>query len=182
MTPRYTGPAIVLHWLMALLTLGLIPLGLYMADLPLSPQKLKLYSYHKWAGITVLALFVPRLCWRITHPAPPLPQDMSATQAKMAHTGHIALYVLMLAAPLSGWLMSSAHGFQTVWFGVWPLPDLIGKDPELAATLKLVHRFLNYALMVVVVGHILAALQHHFIHRNGLLLRMQPQHSRKTHA
>jgi cytochrome b561 len=171
---RYTRTAMLLHWLIALLILCLLALGIYMAGLPLSPQKLKLYSYHKWAGITVLTLVLLRVLWRLSHQPPPLPATQARWQQLAAHGGHIALYVLMLAAPLTGWLMSSALGFPVVWFGVLPLPDLIGKDKELGELLKLVHKFLNYSFLLLIAGHILAALKHQWFDRDGTLSRMLP--------
>jgi len=169
---RYSTPAIVLHWLMALLIFAGFPLGLYMVDLPLSPDKLKLYSYHKWIGITVLMLAAIRLSWRLTHTPPPLPARVAAWQRHASAIVHGLLYLLMIAIPLSGWLMSSAKGFQTVWFGVLPLPDLIGKDKALGELLAEVHKILNFTLLGLVVLHVGAALQHHFIERQPFLQRM----------
>ena len=80
----------------------------------------------------------------------------------------------MVAIPLSGWLMSSAKGFQTVWFGVLPIPDLVGKDAALGETLRAVHEYLNLTLIVVAIGHLAPALKHHFVDRDGQLLRMWP--------
>lgn len=171
---RYTRTAMLLHWLMAVLILGLFGLGIYMADLPLSPQKLKLYSYHKWAGITVLALALLRALWRIAHKPPLLPASQAHWQQLAAHAGHGLLYVLIFAAPLSGWLMSSALGFPVVWFGVLPLPDLLAKNKELGELLKLVHEYLNFAFLAVVIGHALAAVKHQWLDRDGTLDRMLP--------
>jgi cytochrome b561 len=171
---RYTRTAMLLHWLIAVLILGLFGLGIYMADLPLSPQKLKFYSYHKWAGITVLLLALVRIVWRLGHKPPPLPVSQPQWQQMAAHAGHGLLYVLLLAAPLTGWLMSSALGFSVVWFGVLPLPDLIDKNKELGETLKLVHRFLNYGFLALVIGHALAAIKHQWLDRDGTLSRMLP--------
>lgn len=171
---RYTRTAMLLHWLMAVLIIGLFGLGIYMADLPLSPQKLKFYSYHKWAGITVLVLALARLAWRIGHTPPPLPASQPQWQQFTAHAGHGFLYVLIFAAPLSGWMMSSALGFPVVWFGVLPLPDLIDKNKELGELLKLVHQYLNYAFLVVVAGHALVAIKHQWLDRDGTLSRMLP--------
>jgi cytochrome b561 len=171
---RYTRTAMSLHWLIALMLFGMFGFGLYMVELPLSPQKLKFYSYHKWAGVTVFLLVLARLAWRITHRPPALPADMPAWQVTAAKAGHHLLYLLMVIVPLSGWLMSSAKGFQTVWFGVLPLPDLLAKDEALGEALLLTHRLLNWFFMLVVAGHVLAALKHHFIDRDGLLLRMLP--------
>ena len=169
---RYSTPAVVLHWLVALLIFAGFPLGLYMVDLPLSPDKLKLYSYHKWIGITVLLLVAVRVSWRLTHVPPPLPASVAAWQRHASALVHGLLYVLMIAIPLSGWLMSSAKGFQTVWFGVLPLPDLIGKDKALGDQLAEVHKILNFTLLALVVLHVGAALQHHFIERQPFLQRM----------
>ena len=161
---------------MALMIFGLLALGFYMADLPLSPEKLKIYSWHKWAGVTVFLLALARLAWRITHVPPAMPWQMSRLQQLVAHAGHIALYVLMIAIPLSGWLMSSAKGFQTVWFGVLPIPDLIPKNKEVGDALKELHESLNILLIVVLLGHIAASLKHHFIDKDDVLTRMLPAH------
>lgn len=169
---RYSSPAIVLHWLMALLIFVTFPLGLYMTDLSLSPEKLKLYSYHKWIGITVLMLVTLRVVWRLTHTPPPLPDSVAGWQRRASQLVHGLLYLLMIAVPLSGWLMSSAEGFQTVWLGMLPLPDLIGKDKAMGVLLVEVHKGLSFTLLALVVMHVGAALQHHFIERQPFLQRM----------
>lgn len=172
---RYTRTAMSLHWLIALMLFGMFGFGLYMVELPLSPQKLKLYSYHKWAGVTVFLLVLVRLAWRATHTPPELPAGMPAWQVTAAKAGHHLLYLLMVIVPLSGWLMSSAKGFQTVWFGVLPLPDLLPKDEALGNALLLAHRLLNWFFMLVVAGHVGAALKHHWVDRDGLMQRMLPR-------
>jgi cytochrome b561 len=169
---RYSTPAVVLHWLVALLIFAAFPLGVYMHDLPLSPDKLKLYSYHKWIGVTVFLLVAVRLSWRLTHAPPLLPEGLPAWQRRASAIVHGLLYVLMIAIPLSGWLMSSAKGFQTVWFGVLPLPDLLEKDRELGDLLAGVHKALNFTLLALVILHVAAALKHHFIERQPFLQRM----------
>ncbi|CAK0747065.1 superoxide oxidase [Gammaproteobacteria bacterium] len=176
MNTPYTSTAKALHWLMAALLFGLLALGFYMHDLPLSPDKLKLYSWHKWAGVTAFLLVLFRLSWRMTHRPPTLPAAMPRLMQFVAHAGHLLLYVLMIAIPLSGWLMSSAKGFQTVYFGILPIPDLLGKDKELGELLTLVHKTLNLAFVVVIAGHIGAALKHHFIDKDDILTRMLPKH------
>jgi len=173
MNNTYTPVAKGLHWLMAVLILGLLALGIYMSDLPLSPQKLELYSWHKWFGVTVFLLLWLRLAWRVTHRPPALPETLSAPMRLAAHAGHAALYLLMLAIPLSGWLMSSAKGFQTVWFGVLPILDLLGRDRELGDLLQQVHKLLNLLLMLTLAGHVLAALWHHFVLKDDTLRRMR---------
>ncbi len=172
MSGRYTRPAMVLHWLMALLILSALPLGLYMSDLPLSPYKLKLFAWHKWIGITVLALWLPRVAWRITHRPPALPPGLPLWQERAAAITHGLLYLLMLAVPLTGWLMSSALGFTVVWLGVLPLPNLVAPDKALGATLKFVHSLLADGLMGLLALHLLAVLQHQLLLRDRLLWRM----------
>jgi cytochrome b561 len=142
-TVHYTSVAKTLHWLMAVLLFGLLALGFIMTDLPLSPQKLQLYSWHKWAGVTAFLLVLVRLTWRATHRPPSLPASMPPVMQLAAHAGHALLYGLMIAIPLSGWLMSSAKGFQTVWFGVLPIPDLLEKNQALGDLLQTVHLSLN---------------------------------------
>lgn len=180
MSAHYTTTAKGLHWLMALLIIGLIPLGMYMHELPLSPEKLQLYSWHKWLGVTVFVLLLVRVSWRLTHQPPALPWHMSKPEQLAAHAGHIVLYLLMLAIPVSGWLMSSAKGFQTVWFGVLPIPDLIGKDKELGHTLAELHELLSWMMVAVLIAHVGAALKHHFIDKDDVLTRMMLAHGSKT--
>lgn len=171
---RYTRTAIALHWLVALLLVGAFCVGLYMHDLPLSPMKLKIYSWHKWAGVTIFLLVTIRLAWRLGHRPPALPETMPRWQQVAAHGLHHALYLLMTVIPVSGWLMSSAKGFQTVWFGVLPLPDLVGKDEALGKLLETVHMGLNYLLLALVVAHVAAAVKHHLVDRDDVLARMLP--------
>lgn len=174
MTTRYTRTAIALHWLIALLILAAFPLGVVMHDLPLSPLKLRLISYHKWLGVTVFVLAVVRLAWRATHTPPPLPETVPGWQRRAAHGLHHLLYALLFAIPLSGWLMSSAKGFQTVYLGVLPLPDLVGKDKALGELLEEVHKMLNFGLLWLVLAHVAAALKHQYLDRDGVLARMLP--------
>jgi cytochrome b561 len=179
---RYTGTTIALHWLMAALILATFVVGLYMHDLPLSPTKLKIYSWHKWAGVTAFLLVLVRLAWRAGHAPPAMPATISAWQQRAAHVGHALLYLLMIAVPLSGWLMSSASGVQTVYFGVWPIPDLLGKDKALGKQLEEVHELLNFTMITLIVGHTVVALKHHFIDRDDVLLRMRPRFGRQQES
>ena len=177
---QYTATAKSLHWLMTILIFGLLALGFYMQGLPLSPDKLKFYSWHKWAGLTAFSLLLVRLFWRATHRPPALPASMPKLMQLAAHAGHFLLYALMIAIPISGWLMSSAKGFQTVWFGVLPIPDLLDKNKEMGDLLALVHKSLNLFFVAVLAGHIGAALKHHFIDRDDILTRMLPRHSKEN--
>jgi cytochrome b561 len=170
---RYTLTAIALHWLLALAIVATFALGLYMTSLSFSPTRLKLFNWHKWAGVGILALSALRLLWRLGH-RPPADLPMPAWQRRAAHLAHGLLYGLFFAVPLAGWAYSSAAGFPIVWFGVLPLPDFVPVDRELAELLKTLHHGLAYGLAAVVVLHVAGALKHHFIDRDGLLLRMRP--------
>ncbi len=162
MNQKYTRTAKSLHWLMALLLIGQLALGFYMSDLPLSPDKLQIYSWHKWAGVTLFMLVFFRIMWRLTHRTPDWPKSMSKLMQLAAHAGHFVLYALMFAIPLSGWLMSSARGIQTIYFKVLPIPDLLSKDKELAVFFGDMHSILSVLLVVVILGHVAAALKHHY--------------------
>ena len=176
--PHYTGVAIALHWLLALLLVAIFVVGLYMTELPFSLQRVKLYNYHKWAGVVVLTLSFLRLFWRLTHRPPELPANISASMPawqRGAHHGiHHALYALFFAVPLLGWAYSSTAGFPIVVLGVLPLPDFMPVDKALAAIIKPWHAYAAYALATLVLLHIAAALKHQFVDRDGLLVRMWP--------
>lgn len=168
---RYTPVAIVLHWLLALAIIGAFCMGVYMSDLPFSPTRLKLYNWHKWAGVTILALSALRLLWRLTH-RPPADAPMPVWQARAVHAVHLLLYVTFFAVPLTGWAMSSAKGYPIVWFGVLPLPDFVPKNAELGELLTQIHATLAWGLAALVLAHVAGALKHQFIDRDGLLSRM----------
>lgn len=170
---RYAAPAITLHWLIALLIVVAFAVGLKLWGLPLSPLKFKLIAWHKWLGVTILALVLVRIAVRAVCTVPPLPAHMGPIEQRIAHLGHLALYLLMLAVPLSGWAMSSAYGIPVVYLGVIALPPLLPADPQLAATVKDVHQLLNLLLALSVAGHVLVALKHHVLDRDRLLDRMR---------
>jgi cytochrome b561 len=175
---RYSTVAMVLHWVLGLGLVGMFAMGVYMHELPFSPWRLKLYNWHKWAGVTILALSVLRLVWRLTHRPPPLPvaveAAMPAWQRLAHHATHRALYALFFVVPLVGWAYSSAAGFPIVMFGVLPLPDFVPADKALAELIKPWHEITALALAGLVVLHVAAALKHQLIDRDGLLTRMWP--------
>jgi len=171
---KYGKPAIVFHWLTFILVLSLFPMGGLMKDMPISPEKLQLYSIHKWIGITVFLLTAFRLTWRATHPVPQLPTTMPAWQRSIAGAIHTVLYILLFAIPISGWLMSSAKGVQTVYLGLVPLPDLVSKDQALGELLGSLHDTFALTLGALVITHVAAALKHHLIDRDDVLPRMLP--------
>ncbi len=171
----YTTAAIGLHWIVAALIVGAFALGWTMTRIPgITPDKLRFFSWHKWIGVTLLGFALLRILWRLTHRAPPLPASMSAWQRCAAHAVHVALYALMVAIPVSGYLYSSAANVPVVYLGLIPLPRLIAPDPVLKVWLKSLHIALDYGLLVLVAGHVAAALKHQWIDRDGLLARMLP--------
>jgi cytochrome b561 len=171
---RYTTTAIALHWLIFTLVACGFSLAVYMVDLPLSPLKLKYFSWHKWIGVTLFLLALARLAWRLTHRAPALPADMRVWQRRAAVAMHALLYALIVVIPVTGWLYSSAAGLPTVYLGLVQLPDLLTKDKALAARLKDLHVVLNYTMLVLIISHVAAALKHHFVDRDDVLWRMLP--------
>ena len=170
---RYTYTAIALHWLTAGLIVVSVGLGIYMVGLKLSPLKLRLYSWHKWVGVTIFLLVVARLIWRAANALPP-PIANAKWQRAAAVINHWLLYVLLVCIPISGWLMSSAYGIPVVYFGVVPLPDLVGKNKELGDTLKTLHETLAFTMLALVAVHAVAALKHHLLDRDPVLYRMLP--------
>ena len=171
---RYGPVAQAAHWLTFLLVACVFLVGITMEDLPVSPDRVRLFSYHKWLGVTIFLVVALRLAWRWRHPPPPLPAAMPTWERHAARLMHVALYFLLFAVPLSGWLMSSAKGFQTVYFGVLPIPDLLAKDKPLGEELERLHWLLNKTLLMLALLHALAALKHHYVNRDDVLARMTP--------
>ncbi len=175
---RYTAVAIALHWLLGMAVLAMFAVGIYMTDLPFSPLRLKLYNWHKWAGVTFLVLTAVRLLWRLSHRPPALPLAIAVAmppwQARTYHATHHLFYILFFLVPLLGWSYSSAAGFPIVWFGQIALPDLLPVNKEWAEVIKPLHKLSALALMGLAVLHIGAAIKHQWLERDGLLLRMLP--------
>ena len=168
---HYTRTAVGLHWMIAALVLTALFMGWTMTEMAVSPQRLKVYNWHKWVGVTVLLLAVARLVWRFTH-RPPAMVAMPAWQRLAAQAGHGLLYLLLLVMPLSGWVYSNYSGYPVVYLGKVPLPNLVERNRELAATWLDVHVTLSITLAVLVGLHLLAVLHHQFILRDGTLRRM----------
>lgn len=173
-TPTRFGLFFVLmHWLIALLILAAFVLGIIMVDIPgLTPAKLRYFAWHKWLGVTVLALVAVRLLWRLTHPAPPYAEAMPRWQHNASRIVHGLLYVLMFAVPLSGYFYSLAAGVPVVYLTVLPLPVLMDADPVLKPVLKELHETLDWLLLGVVLVHLLAVLKHRLIDKDSVLSRM----------
>ena len=170
---RYGIVAQTLHWAIVVLLIVQVTLGMIADELPLGLEKLALLARHKSFGITILGLAVIRLAWRwIDRPPPPPP--MPRWQQLAANLNHWALYALLFAMPLSGWMMSSASNYPVSWFGIAQLPDLVLPDRSLKEQLEEVHELLATILISLALLHVAAALKHQFFDRDGLLFRMLP--------
>ncbi len=171
---HYGRLAMGLHWLTALLIVGSFTVGLSMVPMPLGRQKLQWFGWHKSIGITIFLLTCLRLAWRAGHGAPPPLSTMPPWQLRASRWVHVALYLLLVIIPLSGWVYSSSTGVQVVYLGLFPLPDLVPKDRILARALLTLHLTLNFTLFSLVCVHTAAALKHHFVDRDSVLARMLP--------
>ena len=181
---RYDNVAMTLHWLIAAAVIANIALGLYMGDLPRSdPMKFEIVQLHKSIGLTVLVLTLMRIAWRFMHPWIALPVEMPPLLRTAARVTHVLLYVLLLILPLSGWLMvsSSPKGLPTMYFGlfqwphVWFLADMTRESKKaIVGTFAETHEFLAWSMIVLASLHILGALYHQFVRRDGVLKRMLP--------
>jgi cytochrome b561 len=180
---RYDGVAIAIHWLTALAIAAQLIMGWTMTSMkPGSYLQFSLYQWHKSVGMTILALSVLRLLWRLLHKPPPLPATMPVWEKHVAKASHACLYVLLIALPLSGWAVVSASplNIPTVLYGVLPLPHLpvlpdLPDKRAAEAALILVHESAGWILVILLAGHIGAALRHHFKKRDDVLARMLPR-------
>ena len=168
---QWGWPSKLLHWLTALLILIQIPLGYYADDLQRSPLKLELFGWHKSLGMVILMLAIMRLLWRMAGSIPALP-DATLLQQRLAGLGHSLLYGLMLALPLSGWVMSSAANRPINLFWLIEVPAITGPNKALKDIAEEVHEVSVTLLLVVLAVHIGAALWHHFKLRDSVLKRM----------
>jgi len=173
---RYNNLAIALHWLCALLVLAAFTLGLYMVDLNVSPLKVKCFNWHKWIGVTVMAAATIRVIWRLSCSSPASPAGVPRWQLRAANVMFFLLYFLLVTIPLTGWVYSSAAGYPVVYLGIKALrlPDLIGRNPELATLLKEIHKVTNWTTLGLISIHVAAALKHHYWDRDLVLARMLP--------
>jgi cytochrome b561 len=178
---QYSRLMMVLHWVMALGILIAFGVGLYMVDIPgISPQKLRLFNWHKWMGVTLFILVGLRLIVKSMSHTPPYPEHWGSRSIRLVKLGHGTLYFLMFFVPLMGYFYSLAAGYPVVWFGVIKLPVLIDKNPELKEIFETLHELSAKLLVLIVLGHIVMAIKHHFINHEAMLGRMIPGFPSKT--
>ncbi len=170
----------LLHWSMAGIILFMLGLGYYMTEIVTDVfEQFPLFQTHKSWGFTVFVLALLRIVWRFFNPTPALPDHMSGLERLAAHGGHWALYILMFALPLSGWLMSSAsplqdlYGIKNMVFGLFEMPDpLVPGDGDIEELFSDIHYWCAWALAAVLAGHVGAALKHHLVNKDNVLRRM----------
>lgn len=164
------------HWLIVLLILAIAAIGLVMDDLPKTPKYFWVFTLHKSLGITVLGLAVLRLGWRLYAGAPAPVAGTPRWQERIASLTHWALYALIFAMPLSGWLYDSSSGLRPFrWFGLAQVPKLSPPNESLSHWSHDAHETLFLVLAGLVTVHALAALYHHFFRNDATLTRMLPQ-------
>jgi len=168
------APAKLLHWTLALLVFVQIGLGWAAVSWRLSPTKLDLFVWHKSVGILILALMFVRIAWRSANVAPALPADMRPLEQRAAHWSHVLLYILLLLLPVTGWIVNSAANVPFRIFWLIPLPSIVEPDKALADAIARVHFVLFVVLSLLLIVHIGAALRHHFVKRDDVLVRMLP--------
>ncbi len=172
---RWGSVSQLLHWLVVILILVMAYLGLTMEDLPSGPDKIKTYALHKSIGITILGLVSLRLLWRIYAGTPHPVSGTPAWQERIASLTHWAIYGLLFAMPLSGWVVNSAAGFPLQWFGMVNLPHIVGRDHDLHELAEDAHEIMFWALAWLVAAHAGAAFYHHIFQRDATLARMLPR-------
>jgi len=175
LTDRYTKVAIALHWILALGILLQIWLGFFLDNVPRgSPERTEWVNFHKSSGITLAALILVRLAWRLTHRPPPLPASMPAWERIAARASHALLYVCMLGAPLAGYIASNFSKYGIKYFGLVMLPPWGIDDRRVYLAFNTMHQILALALAGLILLHIAAALKHLLVDRDGIMRRMWP--------
>ena len=164
-----------LHWLIVVLILGQGVVGLVMTGMRNSPDKVEVYALHKSFGLTILALALLRLAWRLYAGAPRAVAGMPRWQEFAARASHIGLYGLLFALPLTGWLLNSTAGFPLSWFGLVKLPAIAGKDHAMHELYEEAHELLWWVLVVLALVHAAAAFYHHLFQHDATLARMLPR-------
>jgi cytochrome b561 len=175
---RYDPLVQALHWVVAILVVTAYAIGLIREDLPRNEFRAFLLSLHMWIGQAVMLLTMLRLARRAATRAPAPAAHGSALAALAARLGHLALYVCLVAIPLIGLMAAFAKGRDVSLFGLVALPSPMAIDKPFAETLEEVHSFAAHAMMILALGHAVVALAHHFVLKDGLLLRMAPRRVR----
>jgi cytochrome b561 len=167
--------SVLFHWIMAALFLGQFSLGWYMQGVKDLLQQYHLYQWHKSFGFTILGLAILRAIWALTSTRPKLPDTMPDGEKKLALATHVILYAVLFVLPLTGWAVVSTSPLPiaTWYFGLFVIPSLpLGISMHTEQIWSSIHGFLAYAAIFLAAIHVLAALRHHFHHKDATLLRM----------
>lgn len=175
---RFGLVARTFHWLVFLLLIASFTIGWSMVDLPLSPRKLQVYSWHKWIGATIFLVVILRLGWRLLNPVPEASRATPRWQRAAAGVSHFLLYAVLIVLPITGWIMSSAYNIPLVYLGLIHVPGPFAGNQAVGDTMLVVHIWLGIALLALVAVHVVAALYHHLILRDDVLRRMLPWKTR----
>ena len=170
--PAYTITARVLHWITASLVLLTLPLGLVIANNWGGPLQDPLYNLHRSIGVLILLIVLARVVYRLTHPPAPLPDDIPPLQQLAAKATHWALYALLIVQPFLGWIGTSAYRAPIIVFGLFELPPIWPEDRAFSDRVLFVHGLIGLTIAVLLAAHIGAALHHHFVRRDRILMRM----------
>jgi cytochrome b561 len=174
-TPQAYGTvAKFLHWGILILIIAQYVLAEAAEELEDGPEKFATIANHKSTGMLILLLALARIGWKLANRGLPQPVPMARPQRIAAAAGHGILYLLLLVLPFSGWMMSTAAGYPTAFFGLFEFPMLMGENHDLHEALEEVHEMLFGAVATVAVLHALAALYHHFWVKDDTLRRMLP--------
>jgi cytochrome b561 len=172
---RYTATARLLHWIVALMVLATLPIGTIMLTEGLArPTQNLLFILHKNGGVIILLLVLLRLLWRAFNPPPPLPASIPLRQRQMARAGHAALYAALLFMAVSGYVRVVAGGFPIEMLNALGVPPLVPRSESLEAVAKAAHFWGRYVLVALVLGHVVVALHHAIVRRDGVFARMWP--------
>ena len=173
LTDSYTRTAIVLHWLIALMVLGQLSLGWWMIDIPKQPvgPRAWWFNVHKSIGLTIAMLVIVRILWRLTHPAPPLPDTLPSWQRLAAKVSHFALYACLVIMPTTGYLGSNFTKYPIVYFG-HKLPHWGWDAPAAKELMSQIHYVTVIVFMTLIAIHVLAAIKHLVVTRDGVFQRM----------
>ena len=177
---RWGPVSMLLHWTIVVLVGWLAWLGLTMVDMPPTPAKINAYALHKSLGLTLLALVAVRLAWRLFAGAPAPVPGTPGWQARIASATHWAMYLLLFAMPLTGWLFNSASGYPLQWFKRFNLPAIAGRNEALADTAIQLHEYGFWLLLLLVLAHAGAAFYHHLFQGDDTLRRMLPALGRRA--
>ncbi|MGE3144663.1 MAG: cytochrome b [Pseudorhodoplanes sp.] len=168
----YSATARFLHWVIAAIVLGMIPVGLIIGKELGGPLQTMLYNLHRSLGILLIPLVLWRIAYRLTHKPVPLPAELPAIQRFAAETTQFLLYCLLLVQPFVGWIATSAYPAQFWFFGLFPVPLIWPENRDFSNTMFGVHYWIGLSMAALICAHVAGALYHLLIRKDGVFQRM----------